>query len=442
MQSGPLIRIDICQPVPRTKRENSVSPIPFLNSIPKMSPLTLAIFLLLSIWTFIHILSRPKDHKNQPELPPGPRSLPIISNLHMLGSLAHRAFHSLAKKYGPIMSLRLGHVPTIVVSSPQAAELFLKSHDIIFAGRPKLQVSEYLSYGTKGMAFSEYGSYWRNIRKLCTLQLLSVSKIDSFAPMRKEEVGSLVQSLKKAAAAHEVVDLSGKVCELNEETTCRMIFGRSSDDRFDLKTLIAEVFNLAGAFNLADYVPYLGALDLQGLTRRMKKCSKPLDVVLENIIKEHEKIPSSGQQDRETDFIDTLLSLMNQPMNPRDEQVYIIDRTNIKAIILDMISGAYDTSVAAIEWTFSELLRFINSNIDLKGCDFQLIPFGSGRRGCPGMNLGLTTVKYVLAQLLHCFHWMLPSGILPNKLDMSESFGLSIRRAKHLSAMPTYRLLG
>ena len=69
--------------------------------------------------------------------------------------------------------------------------------------------------------------------------------------------------------------------------------------------------------------------------------------------------------------------------------------------------------------------RFINSNTELKGRDFQLIPFGSSRRGCPGMNLGLTTIKYVLAQLLHCFHWVLPSGILPNKLDMSEMFGLS-----------------
>ena len=158
------------------------------------------------------------------------------------------------------MTLWLGHVPTIVVSSPKAAELFLKTHDTIFASRPKLQLS-YLSYGTKGMAFTEYGSYWRNIRKLCTMQLLSVSKIDSFAPMRREEVGSLVQSLKKAAAVHEVVDLSGKVCELNEEATCRMIFGQSSG--FDLKMLIEEAFNLAGAFNLADYVPCLGALDLQ-----------------------------------------------------------------------------------------------------------------------------------------------------------------------------------
>ena len=86
--------------------------------------------------------------------------------------------------------------------------------------------------------------------------------------------------------------------------------------------------------------------------------------------------------------------------------------------------------------------RFINSNIDLKGRDFQLIPFGSGRRGCPGLQLGLTTVTCVLAQLLHCFDWVLPNGMLPNDLDMSEKFGLSMPRAKHLLAVPTYRLLG
>jgi hypothetical protein len=181
----------------------------------------------------------------------------------MLGSLPHRALQSLAKKYGPIMSLRLGYVPTIVVSSPEAAELFLKTHDTIFASRPKLQVSKYLSYGARGMVFTEYGPYWRNIRKFCKLQLLSASKIELFAPMRKEEVGSLVQSLKKSAEGDEVVDLSRKVCQLIEETTCRMVFGRSNDDRFDLKALIEEAMSLAGAFNLADYVPYLGALDIQ-----------------------------------------------------------------------------------------------------------------------------------------------------------------------------------
>ena len=274
------------------------------------------------------------------------------------------------------------------------------------------------------------------------------------------------------------------------------------------------------------------------MTSRIKKLGKTLDVVLEKIIQEHEQIPS-GPQSCEKDFIDMLLSLMNQPMNPHDENSCKIDRRVIKAIIIDMITATYDTSAISIEWTISELLRhpqimkqvqdelervigmnrmveetdlanltylsmvikesfrlhpvapflipresmedieisgyyipkkslviinswaigrdpyvwsdnveefypkrFINSNIDLKGRHFQLIPFGSGRRGCPGLQLGLTTVTYVLAQLLHSFDWVLPNGMLPNDLDMSEKFGLSMPRAKHLLAMPTYRLLG
>ncbi|XVE87986.1 hypothetical protein DITRI_Ditri19aG0032100 [Diplodiscus trichospermus] len=62
--------------------------------------------------------------------------------------------------------------------------------------------------------------------------------------------------------------------------------------------------------------------------------------------------------------------------------------------------------------------RFIDSNVDLRGHDFQLIPFGSGCRGCPGMQLGLITIHLVLAQLLHCFDWELPEGMLPNEVDM------------------------
>ncbi|KAI5330408.1 hypothetical protein L3X38_029806 [Prunus dulcis] len=139
---------------------------------------------------------RPRHRK----LPPGPWALPVIGNLHMLGNLPHRSLRDLAKNYGPIMSMLLGTRTTIVVSSPEAAELFLKSHDTIFASRPKVQSSDYLLYGSKDMAFSEYGPYWRHIRKLCTLQLLCPSKIETFAPLRREEVGLLVESLKKAAA--------------------------------------------------------------------------------------------------------------------------------------------------------------------------------------------------------------------------------------------------
>ncbi|KAK2991405.1 hypothetical protein RJ640_010869, partial [Escallonia rubra] len=500
-----------------------------------MSPSTLAglLVLLVSLWQFINLL---RSKKNGRKLPPGPQGLPIIGNLHMLGNLPHRSFQKLAKKYGPIMSIRLGSVPTIVLSSPQAAELFLRTHDRIFASRPKVQSSEYLSYGAKGMAFTEYGPYWRNVRKFCTLELLTTMKIDSFAGMRREELGLLVKWLKDAAVAREVVDVSEKVAGLIEDMTYKMLFGRSKDERFDLKGTIQEAMFMTGAFNIADFVPFLRPLDLQGFTRRFTALGIVIDNILEIIISEHEHDAINGQK-LNRDFVDVMLSMKNKPINTHDELSYTLDRSNIKAIILDMIVGSIGTSHTAIEWILTELIRhprvmkklqdelktviavdgivkeidlpkleyldmvikesirlhpvapllvpresiedikvqgyyipkgsrvivntwalgldpnvwsanvadfsperFIGSNIDLLGRDFQLIPFGSGRRGCPGMNLGLTNIRLVVAQLVHCFNWELPNGMPIGELDMSENFGLSMPRANHLLAVPIARL--
>ena len=87
--------------------------------------------------------------------------------------------------------------------------------------------------------------------------------MEAFAPLRREEIGLLVQSLKVAAEAGEVVDLSEKVGELVMGITYRMVLGRKNNDMFDLKGIIEEVLFLAGAFNISDYVPFLIPLDLQ-----------------------------------------------------------------------------------------------------------------------------------------------------------------------------------
>jgi len=73
----------------------------------------------------------------------------------------------------------------------------------------------------------------------------------------------LVKSLEKTAASREVVDLSDLVADVIENITYKMILGRSKDDRFNLKNLVREALDLAGTFNLADYVPWLGMFDLQ-----------------------------------------------------------------------------------------------------------------------------------------------------------------------------------
>ncbi|KAF2298778.1 hypothetical protein GH714_027458 [Hevea brasiliensis] len=173
-----------------------------------------------------------RNYKNGWKLTPGPRPLPIIGNLHMLGNLLLRSLYHLAKEYGPIMSLRLGSVLNIVVSSSQAAKLFLKTNDVIFASHPKLQ-SSLMSYDSKGMAFPKYGLHWSYMRKLSALHLLSVSKVESFAPMRREKLGLLVDSLKKAATAKEVVDFSARFEAVRRNMTHKMVFGGSDDDELN-----------------------------------------------------------------------------------------------------------------------------------------------------------------------------------------------------------------
>ncbi|XP_041004991.1 cytochrome P450 71AU50-like [Juglans microcarpa x Juglans regia] len=487
--------------------------------------LILLAYLLQEYWVW---KSRNKNRK----LPPGPRGFPIFGNLHMLGEFPHQDLHRLAKKHGPIMYLQLGLVPVIVVSSPEAAELFLKTHDLVFASRPPHEAAKLISYEQKNLSFSPYGSYWRNVRKMCTLELLSNLKINYFKSMRKQELGSLVKFLQEAAANCAEVDLSAKVSSLSSDMSCRMVLGKKYMDKdFDesgFRAVIREGMELSAVPNLGDYIPCIAPLDLQGLKRRMKAVSKIFDDFLEKIIDEHVQ---SKDENKAKDFVDVMLSFMGS-----EESEYLIERSNIKATILDMLAASMDTSATAIDWALTELMkhprimkklqkelenvvglkrmveeadldrleyldmivketfrlhpvaplllphearedcivngfhipgksrvvinvwaigrdprvwsdaekffpeRFVGRNIDLRGHDFQLIPFGAGRRGCPGMQLGLTVVRLVIAQLVHCFDWALPNNILPTELDMTEVFGVTVPRAKHLLAIPTYRL--
>ncbi|XP_045824085.1 cytochrome P450 71AU50-like [Trifolium pratense] len=482
---------------------------------------------LVCIWLW-RTMKKPK------RLPPGPIGLPILGSLLKLGQNPHRDLHKLSQKYGPIMHLRLGLVQTIVVSSPQAAELFLKTHDLVFASRPPFEASKHISWDQIwNIALGEYGSYWRKMRKMCTLELLSHAKINSFRIMREQELDLLIKFLREESKDGKEVDLSSKISTLSAYMSCRMIFGKKyMDNDLDEKgfeVVVKETMYLIGTPNIGDFIPYLRPFDLQGLTRRMKAVGKIFDDFFEKIIDEH--IQSGNKDKKNMDFADVMLGLVGI-----EESEYRIERTTIKSIMLDMLVGSMDTSATAIEWTISELLknprvmkkaqneleivvgmkrkveesdlnkleyldmvikeslrfhpvaplliphqsledcmvedffipkksrvivnawsimrdpnawtdpekfwpeRFEGSNIDVRGHDFQFLPFGSGRRGCPGMQLGLTVIRLVVAQLVHCFDWKLPDHMLPSDLDMKEEFGLTMPRLNHLIVIPNYRL--
>ncbi|XP_055833334.1 cytochrome P450 71AU50-like [Solanum dulcamara] len=489
------------------------------------------IWATLVVALFVYALYELLNIQKRKRLPPGPTGLPILGHLHLLGKNPHRDLQKLAKKHGPIMYVRLGLVPTIVASSADAAEKVLKTYDHIFASKPHHEASQYLAYGQKNLVFAKYGVYWRNIRKLCTVHLLSNHKINSFKSMRKQEIELLIESIKLDAHDRVAIDLSAKITSLNANLTCLMVFGKKfMDEDLDkrgFKAVVQDVVHLAATPNLGDFFPLLGVIDLQGITRKLKDLSKVFDEFLERIIDEHVE---NHDRKQTKDFVDTMMDLMQS-----GEAEFQFDCQHIKAILLDMLLAAMDTTASSIEWILTELLRhphvmkklqkelqqvvglermveesdlenlnyldmvvkeglrlhpvaplfyhesmedcvvdgfhiqkesrtvincyavhrdpnvwpepekflperFFGSSLDFRGRDFRFLPFGSGRRSCPGMQLAVTIVRLVVAQLVHFFEWELPNDIQPCDLDIDEQFGIVTCREKPLLAIPTYRL--
>ena len=80
--------------------------------------------------------------------------------------------------------------------------------------------------------------------------------------------------------------------------------------------------------------------------------------------------------------------------------------------------------------------RFLEQDIDFKGRDFELIPFGAGRRICPGLPLANRMVHLMLASLVYYYAWKLPDEMRPEHMDMGETFGLTLHREVPLRAIP------
>lgn len=83
--------------------------------------------------------------------------------------------------------------------------------------------------------------------------------------------------------------------------------------------------------------------------------------------------------------------------------------------------------------------RFLNSTVDFRGQDFEFLPFGAGRRVCPGINFGVVLIELALANLLNRFDWTLPEGMGVGDVEMEEAFGLTTHKKTPLCLIATPR---
>eukprot|EP00250_Pteridium_aquilinum_P000437 c10481_g1_i1 orf=170-1759(-) len=463
-------------------------------------------------------------------LPPGPRGLPIIGHMHLLGTLPHQAFARLSKTYGPLMHLRLGAVPLVVASTPEMAMQVLQTHDKVMAGRPQNMSIPKTIFRGPDILFSPPGPYWKLMRQICVTDFFSNKRLEYFRPLRTDEVGRLMLSILEAEGTPYVIRQN--VQSANNNVMSRMAIGKrlreitSGGAAENIVSIIVEVIGLVGAFNLADYVPSLAWMDLQGYGKRSKEVSRKAHTVFQEVIEKRRAIRSADDAPR--DFLDLLLQAA---LNSKHKELHLEDN-NIRTMLIDMFAGGTDTAAVTTEWALAELFaspkkleivreeldrvvgksrlvneadipnltyllavvmetmrihpvapllaphmameacqigdyhipantvvyvnvwaihrdpnvwdnplefrpeRFVNnSKIDFLGQQFEYLPFGSGRRFCPGWKLGLLSVQLALSNLLHAFDWTIPTVPL-----MTEKFGIVTTKEEPLVATPRPRL--
>ncbi|KAG4170999.1 hypothetical protein ERO13_A12G182000v2 [Gossypium hirsutum] len=505
----------------------------------------MASFVLYSILStvflyFVFIISR---KRRRLPLPPGPKPWPIIGNLPHMSPVPHQGLAAMAKVYGPLMHLRLGFVDVVVAASASMAAQFLKVHDSNFSSRPPNAGAKYVAYNYQDLVFAPYGPRWRLLRKISSVHLFSGKALDDFRHIREEEIRVLVRALASAKTKVNLGQLLN-VCTVNALGQVMMgkrVFGDGSGgadpEADEFKSMVVELMQLAGVFNIGDFIPALEWLDLQGVQAKMKKLHNRFDRFLSGILEEHKtKARQSNGQVKHKDLLSTLISLENADGAEGGK----LSDTEIKALLLNMFTAGTDTSSSTVEWAMAELIRHPNimaqvrkeldsvvgrdrlvsdldlpnltyfqaviketfrlhpstplslprmasdscdingyhipkdatllvnvwaisrdpnewnnplefrperflpggerPNADVRGNDFEVIPFGAGRRICAGMSLGLHMVQLLTATLAHAFDWELADGLMPEKLDMEEAYGLTLQRAAPLMVHPRPRL--
>ncbi|XP_030527417.2 cytochrome P450 78A7-like [Rhodamnia argentea] len=467
---------------------------------------------------------------------PGPRGLPVFGSLLALRSLPHRALASAAASPdgAQLTAFSLGSTPAVVSSDPRTAREILSSP--AFADRPLKRSARSLMF-ERAIGFAPAGAYWRLLRRVAASHLFAPRRVSAHGPARLRDCAAMAVRIAAEQKARGFVVLRDHLQLASLNSVMGSVFGkrydaaRDAEELEDLRSMVREGFELLGAFNWSDYVPWLRYVyDPFRVDERCARLVPRVKRFVGGIIADHRQKNNDCDDEvasDEADFVDVLLSLDG------DEK---LDEDDMVAILWEMIFRGTDTTALLTEWIMAELVlhprvqealreeladaasraggrvltdadmaglpylqavvkeglrmhppgpllswarlstadvqlgngmvvpagttamvnmwaiardpgvwedphsfrpeRFLEHDVDVRGGDLRLAPFGSGRRVCPGKNLGLATVTMWVAELVRRFKWAENAG---RPVDLSEVLKLSCEMKHPLHAVAVER---
>ncbi|KAF4377562.1 hypothetical protein G4B88_006842 [Cannabis sativa] len=452
------------------------------------------ILLLLGFKLYNSIITSKKITKIT--LPPTPPyALPIIGHLHLIKQPFHRTLQNLSFKYGDVFSLWFGSRHVVIVSSPSAVEECFTKNDIVLANRPPLLLGKHLAYNYTTITQSPYGDHWRNLRRIGAIEIFSSTRLKSFSGIRRDEVKRLLLKLipdKKAPAKAQFlkVEMKSLLSELTYNIMMRMVaqkryYGDNVSDQKEaerFREIMKKVVAYGGAANPGDFLPILNWFGgKNSFEKRVKRLAKNTDEFLQGV--RRIVLLTAGTDTSSVTLEWAISNLLNNPhilkkaKSEIDDQIgqnYLMDESdllklpylqNIISETLRLYPAApllvphyssqdctiqgydipHDTILLVNAWAIhrdpkiwgDDVESFNPTRFELESEESgklvnKLMPFGLGRRACPGSGLAQRLVGLTLGCLIQCFDW---ERISDEELDMSEGKGVTMPKAVPLEAM-------
>ncbi|MCO5600779.1 hypothetical protein L7F22_054894 [Adiantum nelumboides] len=423
-------------------------------------PTLLTTCLLALIIALLVLIKATILKSNLKRLPPGPPGFPLIGHLHLLGKNPHQSLYELSKVHGPLMTLRLGSVPIVVASSPAMAKQILQTHDSTFANRVRTITSDRSVYGgASGITFSDSGPYWRSLRQLVAMQFFSAKRIASFEHLRTMEFNvsdfmpwlacldlqglrshATQIGLKMKLAFQSLIDhrreIRKGVYDPPQDLLDILLADHNvSDD--DIQAMFLDMFG--GGSDTSSLLTEWALAELMANPDAMRRAEEEVRAVV-----------GEGRPVAEADLgsLPFLRAVAKETMRLHPVLPFLVPHRASHSCDVNGYEVAAGTHVFVNTWAISRDPlawpgphsplhfcpdRFLDTSDDTAlALRFHFLPFGAGRRTCPGSSLGLLHFHLLLASLLHAFHWSTSS---PHPPDLSEQFGIVMTKATPLLAL-------
>lgn len=259
----------------------------------------------------------------------GPRGMPVFGSIFALShGLPHRALAAMARACGArdLMAFSIGDTPAVVSSSPGVAKEVL-THPA-FADRPVKRSARELMFA-RAIGFAPNGEYWRSLRRVASTHLFAPRRVAAHEPGRRADAGLMLRSIAAEQAASGAVGLRRHLQDAALNNIMGSVFGKrleaGSRAAEELKAMVREGFELLGAFNWSDHLPWLAHLyDPAHVARRCAALVPRVQAFVRGVIAQHRENAAGGGPGDNADFVNVLLSLEGDEKLGEDDMVAVL----------------------------------------------------------------------------------------------------------------------